>query len=138
MLVCRIPSDVHLTFCAAGHACQAVSECTNVLAGQASMPMYGSGQSGQPFMAHQGSYAPISRPMYPQSQTTYGDFNMPSMMGATPAYNGGFYQDASGQLQPLTSPAAAGCISHGWHAPTITAHGAGMSCLHVTRQPSSL
>ena len=77
-----------------------------MVAGQASMPMYGSGQSGQPFMAHQGSYAPITRPMYPQSQTTYGEFSMPGMMSATPAYNGGFYQDASGQLQPLSSPAA--------------------------------
>lgn len=70
------------------------------------MPIYGSGQSGQPFMAHQVSYAPITRPMYPQSQTTYGEFSMPGMMSPAPAYNGGFYQDASGQLQPLSSPAA--------------------------------
>lgn len=70
------------------------------------MPIYGSGQSGQPFLAHPGSYAPVNRPMYPQSQTTYGDFSMPGMMSATPAYNGGFYQDASGQLQPLSSPIA--------------------------------
>lgn len=69
------------------------------------MPMYGKAQSGQPFMA-QGSYAPMTRPMYPQSQSAFGEFGMPGMMSGPPAYNGGFYQDASGQLQPLTSQAA--------------------------------
>lgn len=67
------------------------------------MPMYG---STQPFLSHQGSYAPMTRSMYPHSQSSFEDFYMPGMMGSTPAYNGGFYQDALGQLQPLSSQTA--------------------------------
>ena len=44
--------------------------------------------------------------MYPQGVNTFGDFGMPGMVTSTPAYGGGFYQDASGNLQPLTSQAA--------------------------------
>ena len=55
-------------------------------------------------MSHQSSYAPSTRPGYPQSQAPYGDYSMPGMMSN--AYNGGFYHDASGQLQPLNSQAA--------------------------------
>lgn len=90
----------------AERVCQAVLRCSKVRAGQASMPMFGSGQSGQPFLAHQGSYAPMTCATYPHSQNTYGEFSMPGMMSSSPAYNGGFYQDASGRLQPLNSPAA--------------------------------
>ena len=52
----------------------------------------------------------MPRSMYPQATSSYGDFGMPSMMTSTPAYGGGFYQDASGNLQPLNSqgPAASG------------------------------
>ncbi|KAL3140530.1 hypothetical protein ABBQ32_005110 [Trebouxia sp. C0010 RCD-2024] len=72
-------------------------------AGQANLPpMYG---NSQPFMSHQGSYAP--RPTYSHSQASFEDFSVPGMMGGTPAYNGGFYQDAAGQLQPLSSQAPA-------------------------------
>ena len=70
------------------------------------MPMYGNAQGGQPFMPQQGSFGPMTRPMYPHNQSTFGEFSMPGMISSTPAYNGGFYQDASGQLQPLSSHAA--------------------------------
>ena len=68
--------------------------------------MYGNRQTGQPFMSQQGSFAPVARSMYPQGTNTFGDFSMPGMVTNTPAYGGGFYQDASGNLQPLTSQAA--------------------------------
>lgn len=101
----KCASDV-LCSRSAGHACQAMLRCSKLCAGQASMPMFGSGQSGQPFLAHQGSYTPMTCATYPHSQTTYGEFSMPGIMSSSPAYNGGFYQDASGRLQPLNSPAA--------------------------------
>lgn len=69
------------------------------------MPMYGNAQSGASFTSHQGSFGGMSHPMYSQNQSAFGEFGMPSMMSSTPAYNGGFYQDASGQLQPLSSQA---------------------------------
>ena len=72
--------------------------------------MYG---NSQPFMSHQGSYA--SRPAYSHSQTSFDEFSLPGMMGGTPAYNGGFYQDASGQLQPLSSQAPAAPAMDGMH-----------------------
>lgn len=56
-------------------------------------------------MSHQGSYAP--RPTYSHNQASFEEFSVPGMMGGSPAYNGGFYQDASGQLQPLSSQAPA-------------------------------
>lgn len=90
----------------AEHVCKAELRGEKVPAGQASMPMFGSGQSGQPFLAHQGSYVPMTCATYPHSQTTYGEFSMPGMMSSSPAYHGGFYQDSSGRLQPLHSPAA--------------------------------
>lgn len=101
----KCASDV-LCSRSAEHVCQAELRCSNMCAGQASMPMFGSGQSGQPFLAHPGSYVPMTCPTYPHSQTTYGQFSMPGMMSSSPAYNEGFYQDASGRLQPLHSPAA--------------------------------
>lgn len=74
------------------------------------MGKFGSRQSGQPFMTQQSNFSTMPRSMYPQTTSSYGDFGMPGMMTSTPAYGGGFYQDASGNLQPLNSqgPAASG------------------------------
>ncbi|MCJ1304067.1 hypothetical protein MMC08_006879 [Hypocenomyce scalaris] len=69
------------------------------------MQTYGNRQTGQPFMSQQGSFAPMARPMYPQPNGSFDDFSRATMMTSTPAYGGGFYQDAHGNLQPLTSQA---------------------------------
>ncbi len=44
--------------------------------------------------------------MYPQPTGSFGGFSMSNMMTTIPAYAGGFYQDASGNLQPLTPQTA--------------------------------
>ena len=69
------------------------------------MPMYSNRQGGQAFVSQQG-FGPMARPMYPQPTGSFGDFNMPNTMTSMPAYGGGFYQDASGNLQPLTPQSA--------------------------------
>ena len=75
------------------------------MTGRANMQTYGNRQTGQPFMSQQGSFAPMARPMYPQPNGSFDDFSRATMMTSTPAYGGGFYQDAHGNLQPLTSQA---------------------------------
>ncbi len=69
------------------------------------MPMYGNRQGGQAFVSQQG-FGPMARPMYPQPTGSFGDFSMSNTMTSMPAYGGGFYQDASGNLQPLTPQTA--------------------------------
>ena len=64
--------------------------------------MYGNRQSGQPFMPQQGNFSSMARPAYPSSNRgSFPDLSMPGMMNSS-GY-GGFYQDASGNMQPLTS-----------------------------------
>lgn len=75
-------------------------------AGHASMPMYSNRQGGQPFVSQQGCFGPMARPMYPQPTGSFGDFSMSNTMTSMPAYGGGFYQDAAGNLQPLTPQTA--------------------------------
>ncbi|KAL0027095.1 hypothetical protein WJX79_005283 [Trebouxia sp. C0005] len=74
-------------------------------AGHANMPMYSNRQGGQAFVSQQG-FGPMARPMYPQATGSFGEFSMSNTMTSIPAYGGGFYQDASGNLQPLTPQAA--------------------------------
>lgn len=74
-------------------------------AGHTNMPMYSNRQGGQAFVSQQG-FGPMARPMYPQPTGSFGDFSMPNTMTSMPAYGGGFYQDASGNLQPLTPQTA--------------------------------
>lgn len=72
----------------------------------AGMPMYGSRQSGQPFVPQQSSFSSIARPMY-SSGTRGGlaDFGNSGMLGGSSGF-GGFYQDESGNMRPLSSHAA--------------------------------
>lgn len=69
----------------------------------AGMPMYGSRQSGQPFVPQQSTFSSIARPMYASNhRAALTDFSNTSIMGSNTGY-GGFYQDASGNMQPLSS-----------------------------------
>lgn len=48
----------------------------------------------------------MARPMYPDSNRgQFSDFSMPGLMSSNTGY-GGFYQDASGNMQPLSSQPA--------------------------------
>ena len=80
--------------------------CCCYSAGHANMPMYSNRQAGQAFVSQQGCFGPMARPMYPQPTGSFGGFSMSNMMTTIPAYAGGFYQDASGNLQPLTPQTA--------------------------------
>ena len=65
--------------------------------------MYTNRQSGQPFQPQQGNFNSMTRPMFPNnSRGGFSDFSMPGLAGSSSSY-GGFYQDASGNMQPLSS-----------------------------------